>query len=262
MEYIPSMTAPIPSNSPVRHVIGQLIHKKNPSDLLLAKQLDSIGWDVQDEYLFIKMEYYFISSEFDAPLHHALQLEHLFPESIALKHGGGLYFLLNISRNPALAQYGFLPEFSAFIRESMYKCGLSTPIRGFDNLPYALEQAEFALRYGLAHQDTFWYFRFEDYYLEYMEEQLLEKLPARFVCHPGLFRLMEYDQKNETDLYRTLRIYLQYNDNTSEVARRLHVHRTTLLYRLKKIQEISGIALTDWKTRLHLMMSYLILGAE
>lgn len=257
---IPSMTAPIPANTPVRNSIYILLNGGGLPERLLREQLSAIGWSADDRYYLIRMKYYFVNSEYDAPLHHSLQLEHKYPESIALKYQGGLILLLNISRNTGLGEYGFLHDFSVFIRESMYKCGISAVTQGFTNLCYALEQANFALDYGLAHQDMFWYFKFEDYYLEYMKEQTTRILPPDFICHPGICRLREYDEQNETMFYQTLFIYLQYAHNLNEAARVLHVHRTTFLYRIKKIEEIAGVELRDWRVKLHLMMSYLILG--
>ena len=258
--YIPSMTAPIPLNNPVRNSIYRIIAGKQIPQQLLQAQLSEIGWHPMDEYVLIRMDYYFINSEYDIPLQHALQLEHRFVETIAVKYQDGLLFLLNISCNPSLQNESFLPAFSVFIRDTMYKCGISAAVRGFSNLYYALEQANFALTYGLAHYDTFWYFKFEDYCLEYIKEQATEKLPAEFTCHPGLFRLKDYDEKNETDLYHTLFVYLKHSHNLNEVARILHVHRTTLLYRIQKIELIAGTDLKNWKIKLHLMISYLILG--
>lgn len=48
--------------------------------------------------------------------------------------------------------------------------------------------------------------------------------------------------------------------NSSEAARLLHIHRTTLLYRLEKIYEMADIDLEDADTRLHLLLSFQLLG--
>lgn len=256
------MTAPIPFNSPIRNSIYHLISGAALSSILIQEQLSQIGWNNNDEYMLIYMSHYFINSEYDAPLQHALQLEHRYKESIAIKYQKGLLFLLNLTQNPLLNNYLFFSSFSVFIRDTMYKCGISTIIKDFMKLQYALDQADFALSYGLSHHDTLWYFKFEDYYLEYIIEKAIEKLPVEFICHPGILKLKEYDSINQTGFYHTLFVYLQYAHNLNEVARLLHVHRTTLLYRIEKIEKICDVDLKDWKTKTHLMMSYLILGEK
>lgn len=260
VEYIPAMTAPIPPDSPVRNSIHEIISGKQLPEKLLTQQLREIGWSPEDSYYLILMEYYFISSEYDAPLYHGLRLEYMYPESIAVKSHQGLFLVLNTTRNSKHEDYGFLDTFPAFIRESMYKCGISALFQGFSNLSLAFRQADFALQYGLSHMDSFWYFKFEDFYLQYMTQQISEKLPVRFICHPGLFRLLEYDARNESQLYETLQVYMNCKYNSSEAARLLHIHRTTLLYRLEKIYEMADIDLEDADTRLHLLLSFQLLG--
>lgn len=46
----------------------------------------------------------------------------------------------------------------------------------------------------------------------------------------------------------------------THTADKLFVHRTTLLKHLKKIDEISNLDLDDWKTRLHLCLSFQFLS--
>jgi purine catabolism regulator len=68
--------------------------------------------------------------------------------------------------------------------------------------------------------------------------------------------LSDYDQKHDGELMNTLRVYLHYNA-ISETARAIHVHRNTLLYRMSRIQEISGADLNDGETRLTLHLAVL-----
>jgi PucR family transcriptional regulator, purine catabolism regulatory protein len=68
--------------------------------------------------------------------------------------------------------------------------------------------------------------------------------------------LVEYDRKHDGDLIRTLNTYLDCA-TISETARSIHVHRNTLLYRLSRIQEITGADLEDGATRLSLHVAIL-----
>lgn len=56
--------------------------------------------------------------------------------------------------------------------------------------------------------------------------------------------LVEYDHQNDSNLIKTLKIYLD-SRNVSEAARSLHLHRQSLLYRLNKIEELSGLSLKN-----------------
>jgi purine catabolism regulator len=68
--------------------------------------------------------------------------------------------------------------------------------------------------------------------------------------------LTEYDRKHDGELVHTLKVYLHYSA-ISDTARSIHVHRNTLLYRLSRIQEITGADLEDGETRLTLHMAIL-----
>lgn len=60
-----------------------------------------------------------------------------------------------------------------------------------------------------------------------------------------LSRLAEYDQRQGADLIKTLDAYFSHLGNLRATSEALHVHRNTLLYRLERIKEISGMDLDN-----------------
>lgn len=54
------------------------------------------------------------------------------------------------------------------------------------------------------------------------------------------------------DLTETLRVYLDHACNGPSASDALHIHRTTLYYRLGRIAELTGLDLSDGRTRLSL----------
>lgn len=69
-----------------------------------------------------------------------------------------------------------------------------------------------------------------------------------------LGRLVRYDREKKTELIHTLDAYLC-SGNATESADRLNLHRNSLLYRLRRIQEITGLDLDDPETRLSLHLA-------
>jgi PucR family transcriptional regulator, purine catabolism regulatory protein len=55
--------------------------------------------------------------------------------------------------------------------------------------------------------------------------------------------LEEYDRDTGRDLLGTLGVFLEVNGNASSAARRLHLNRHSLLYRLRRIEELTGRSL-------------------
>lgn len=61
--------------------------------------------------------------------------------------------------------------------------------------------------------------------------------------------------RNEDHLLETVEVYLSCNGNLSEAARRLHLHRNSLLYRLHHIRDLLGHDLEDPELRLALQLA-------
>ena len=70
--------------------------------------------------------------------------------------------------------------------------------------------------------------------------------------------LRAYDEKHQTELERTLRLYFSVGENVKTAAAELNVHRHTVFYRLRQIGEISGCSLDDPHDQLTLRMAIAI----
>jgi sugar diacid utilization regulator len=77
--------------------------------------------------------------------------------------------------------------------------------------------------------------------------------------------LQTYDRANDTQLMKTLDIYLQEDCNVARTTERLYVHRNTVKYRIKRIQELLGRDLHDINVKFNLQLAFKIrkfLGQE
>lgn len=70
-----------------------------------------------------------------------------------------------------------------------------------------------------------------------------------------LAALTDYDRKQHAELLKTLDAFFTNLGNLARAADALHVHRNTLLYRLERISEISGMNLDDAEDRLALWLA-------
>ncbi|HZO28154.1 MAG TPA: helix-turn-helix domain-containing protein [Chloroflexota bacterium] len=62
----------------------------------------------------------------------------------------------------------------------------------------------------------------------------------------------QYDRTNRSELLSTLEAFFAADNSLAETASRLHLHRNTVAYRLRRIEQISGHQLGDPETRLAL----------
>lgn len=66
-------------------------------------------------------------------------------------------------------------------------------------------------------------------------------------------RLVLEDEKNNTELYYSLKVYLLCENNVTAAAKRLHIHRNTLVYRLKRIREFVDRDINDYEVSRELL---------
>jgi DNA-binding PucR family transcriptional regulator len=79
--------------------------------------------------------------------------------------------------------------------------------------------------------------------------------PFRKLVEP----LMAHDRERRSDLVRTLRIYFAAGANASEAADRLFLHRNSMLYRLARIEKLTGLDLKDSRAKLALQLGLLFI---
>src|SRR5699024_9955178 len=68
-----------------------------------------------------------------------------------------------------------------------------------------------------------------------------------------------YDAKKGTDHFHTLRVYLENERNLTLVSSLLHVHRSTLQYRIEKLEELTELPLDDAELRFYLLCCFRLL---
>ena len=72
--------------------------------------------------------------------------------------------------------------------------------------------------------------------------------------------LVHHDRNRRVDLVRTLRVYFASGANASEAADRLYLHRNSMLYRLARIAELTGLDPKDPRVRLALELGLLAIA--
>ncbi|MDI9637276.1 helix-turn-helix domain-containing protein [Geitlerinema splendidum] len=136
-------------------------------------------------------------------------------------------------------------------------CGISRPATGLSALREAYREAKDAVsianELGDREQTTF--------YGDLKLFQLLLALKDRNLDHLRRFYqetlgpLVEHDERKQGDLIRTLNGFFEANGNLAKAATDLDVHRNTLVYRLERIAELTGLNLDDPDNRLILNLA-------
>ena len=129
---------------------------------------------------------------------------------------------------------------------------VSTVIHSWDQLKNAWQLADYVLSscpkdgYLVNCTDFLW-----DYDLHCMET-IASELPI----HPDLLMLKSLKDSKDNMLLETLYCYLANNCKMAQVAEELHIHLSTLKYRMAHIQDLIGFDPREYKDRMAFLLSY------
>ncbi len=119
----------------------------------------------------------------------------------------------------------------------------------------SLSEAEQALLIGRELLDMTRVFDYADLGIYRLLILLRDKPELWEFYRATLSALADYDRQQHAELLKTLQAFFDNLGNLARTAEALHVHRNTLLYRLERIGEISGMKLDDADDRLALWLA-------
>lgn len=135
--------------------------------------------------------------------------------------------------------------------------GISRPAANLSTLREAYREAKDAISIAAElgeRDDTTFYGDLKLYQLLLsLKEKSLTSL--RRFYDESLRPLTEHDERKQSDLVRTLSGFFESNGNLAKAADDLNVHRNTLVYRLERISELTGLDLNDADNRLILHLA-------
>ncbi len=225
----------------------------------LENQLNSVGWSPSDSYCCIVMQELKeerTSKNIDS---FCLKIENQFAACVAFSYKDAAVAIVNLDKSNCTV-YNIPNRISVLLRDGLLKAGISFKYWSFETSPIYYQQAYNAYEFGRLYNPTHWCYIFEDYALYYFMHYGSSRIPPRHLCHPGLVQLHRYDQKNGTELLRTLETYVGNNCNAVTAANALFIHRNTFYQRLNRIQEMLKLDLDDERVRLYLQISTCLIG--
>ncbi len=184
---------------------------------------------------------------------------HQFPGAIPTVYNDDLVVLF-ISKKHSRTLKDQAASFSGYLKQHHILSGAVYPVENLYNLSddYFLGRLTALYRYWeeIKHRhlntDLYYYHDLAPYpVLLYLSQR--ENI--RCLSHPAIDKIRTYDLKNNTDYFQTLACYCQNFFHKNETAQDLNIHRNTLNYRIKRIEELFHLNLQDNRILLHLVIS-------
>jgi hypothetical protein len=80
-----------------------------------------------------------------------------------------------------------------------------------------------------------------------------------YLVHPAIVILTRYDRTKKSTLRDFLFVYIMSDCNIAATAKKLYLHRNTVIYRAKRIQELTGLSLDNGELRVSLALSCMMM---
>lgn len=134
---------------------------------------------------------------------------------------------------------------NALIPGVLFSWGIGMHHDGLMEFHRSYKKANSALDLGLEQREPGARISFEDTQLNRLLLHLANNREIKDITLATIAPLIEYEEKREMDLIDTFIAYDNQNGNVSQAARVLNLHRQSLLYRLRKIESLTGLSLDN-----------------
>lgn len=233
-------------------------NKVDSADAALV--LQNYGWSPNDTYSIINFTFYKNTKWDELTEYISGKFEETWSNSCAIVYEDDIILILNHSISKNLDdEHKFFHVLAYIVRDFVCKAGVSDSFVGIQKIQSYIIQARKALEIGQKCSADKWYFKFSDYALDYMYDRIISELSYDQLISEAIRKLITYDLNNKTEYLRTLEVYLQNNCNSTHTADALFIHRTTLIRRIERIEEITNVNFDDAETRIYLILSFWIL---
>lgn len=170
-------------------------------------------------------------------------LRTLYPNSMSVVYQDMIVLFLN-QDTPILLNAKFTDPLKNFAELNHMKAGISQPFTDILKINSFYHQALRTLELGDSAQTKDVLYFSSELLPQYLFASA-DYTGLEVGIHHHLKQLMDYDRANHTEFILTLRSYLDNDRNAAKTAEHLHIHRSTFFYRVKKIEELLDISLTD-----------------
>jgi len=179
-----------------------------------------------------------------------ITLEDMLPHTAAVAYDGYIVLLCAASDKSKMEDT-FCPILLPYLMDMNFRVGISAPFQDIFKARSYFFQALSTLEIGSKQHPEEAVYRFESYVLSYLLSHAIGEYSPELLITQGLQELRT--ASDQVDYWETLKCFLDNECNASETARKMYLHRSTLLTRLEKIRQWVDIDDPDVKMYLRIM---------
>lgn len=226
-----------PKSGEIIRLLLDLLEKRRPPQVL-EERMATLKFGQKKWHYLLAINYDKVDYGKTAPRNLRGTFEYKFPGSKAFISRDHIVLYLN-SDNGSFFKGETMDTLRELAQLYHLQVGVGLRQNKLEHIPVAFEQALFAIHFGSSVSPDANVYEYNDYAIYHLLSQNVQAEHLIHFCHPELLQLMENDQKYNTDYVYTIYTLLLSSGKQVDAAKRLHIHRSTMLYRLEKIAEIT-----------------------
>jgi PucR family transcriptional regulator, proline-responsive transcriptional activator len=229
---------------------------RNPE--LVESRLAFLNWNLKKYKYLLLVQWEEESRNIDFRDACMSALNSLFPDGHSILDGTNMVVLFS-SDEKLNGDSTLIDSITAYLKKTDLVAVLSMAFTELRDAAYRYDQACDILNLNrrLGREDQF--VLAEASAFELLLQEASHKYNLLDYCHPLVLSLMEYDQREGKDYLSTLRAYAISGMNFTKAAEILHMHRNSVIYRLKQIEEILNFDFSTMEFVFHIDLSFRIL---
>jgi hypothetical protein len=225
-----------------------------PDQHNVARTLKLVNWNIKDKYCLVIISIPEIRNDISKIFYYLYEYENTFPDCVGFIFLDNILLLLHNDTEAMMAKC--TPKLEKLLMTHDAVCGISVPFCSITQINAQYINARLAIQIGTKDERI-------RVLKDYLDEHLVRLVAGATsiipLCHRGVIQIMEYDKENGTEFLTSLEVYLRQNRSLKSAATELFIHRNTLSYRLRCIENIVTMNLENSHERLHVLLSCIVL---
>jgi purine catabolism regulator len=250
--------------------LAALFSRQGESEQELAMRARRFGWDLTKPHYAVALKVNLTGARSPKDAEELQILEDQMYDTIARSVGGGavvgqaeLHTVILVPHKPrgdakeeglALARQ-MKAQAEAIGRTLQVTLGVGAVQSGVAGLRRSFQEARRAIHIGERVWGSGGVFHHTDLGLYQILSMLEPTTPELQEFLAGARHLVEYDSEHRTELVQTLEMYFACKGNVRKASEKMYAHYNTILYRLQRIEQITGLSLADADGRLYLQVA-------
>lgn len=209
-------------------------------------------WEIKDQYQLYLLSFESYDREQVTILSHMFTQQLSKCEVIHLEQN--LVILCNTSKSNDCPD----PILKDLSKPNHFVFSASLPVFDINRLHFLMDQASYALKAGTQRTVKEIFHPFYTYAIDYILESARPEYKL-YACHPDVVKLWNLQENSNDYLFETLKAYIENERSLIGTAQTLFVHRNSVVYRIKKLENKLQCDLNRAYTREYISLSIRIL---